>query len=214
MRMLGIYNSTNKRFRKDGDEFEREAWEWAIETEGVDDVALLVNVTDGRVRREIRKMTDGLDVLAFFDHGKPKGLPRMRENLGNVKGLAATIAGVTSKITIILYSCSCGRGWWGRLGFRWMNKRNKADTSDRVSTYNPRDGYAVALCCELLDLGVDAEVWAHLSAGHTTRNPHVVAIRGTVADWFQRLRAAKPRTLAWKQWKRDLKGPLRFTFWQ
>ena len=196
MRMLGIYNSTNKRFRKDGDEFQREALAWSqVQPEPVE----LVDVRDGRVRREIRKVDvwqpakDGLAVLAFFDHGKPKGLPRMRENLGNVKGLAATIASVTSKITIILYACSCGRGWWWR---KWRNKKN---ISDRVSTYNPRDGYAVALCCELLDLGVDAEVWAHLSAGHTTRNPHVVAIRGTVADWFRRLRAAKPRTLAWKQ---------------
>lgn len=214
MKMLGIYNLTNKRFRKDGDEFRREALAWAkCQSEPYNEWssrpgARLVNVTDGRVRREIRKMTDGLDVLAFFDHGRPQGLPRMRENLGNVKGLAATIAGVTSKITIILYACSCGRGWWWR---KWRNKKN---ISDRVSTYNSRDGYAVALCCELLDLGMNAEVWAHLSAGHTTRNPHVVAIRGTVADWFQRLRAAKPRTLAWKQWKRDLKGPLRFTFWR
>ena len=174
MKMLGIYNSTNRRFRKDGDEFEREADKWSEAQSEADSIAL-ADVTDGRVRAEIRGMPN-LDVLAIFDHGSPKGLTRMRENLGNVKGLAATIAGVTDKITIILYACSCGRGWWGRFGFRWMNMINKHNMYTSPDAYSPRDGYAIALCCELAKLGVEAEAWAHLTKGHTTQNPHIVRI--------------------------------------
>lgn len=210
MKMLAIYNSTNKRFRKDGDEFHREALGWCkTQSKPVQ----IVDVRDGRVRREIRRMTDGLDVLAFFDHGRPHGLPRMRENLGNVTGLAAAIASVTKTITIILYACSCGRGWHGRKGFRWMHRRNKQALHVNIYNYNLRDGYAIALCCELDKLGVCATVWAHLTRGHLTRNPHVISARshgGTVG----RYRKFHPRASAWKKWKRDLKGPLRFTFWQ
>lgn len=212
MRLLGIYNSKNKRFRKDGDEFAREALNWMIEAEGPDDIANLVDVTDGRVRAEIRKITNGLDVLAIFDHGAPKGLPRMRENLGNVGGLAATIAEVTDKITIILYSCSCGRGWWGKFGFRWLNKRNKRDMKTPADSYSPRDGYAVALCCELEKLGVAAQVFAHLTRGHTTKNPNLV----TVYEWGQ-IRRRQPvirSKFTRAEWKKYLRGPGRFTFWR
>ena len=223
--ILGIYNSKNKRFRKDGDEFKREAKAWfKAQMDGWEYVPTgsgLADVTDGRVRAEIRKMTAGLDVLAIFDHGTPKGLPRMRENLGNVKGLAATIAGVTDKITIILYACSCGRGWWGRFGFRWMNMINKHNMYTSPDAYSPRDGYAIALCCELAKLGVEAEAWAHLTKGHTTQNPHIVRIHKPAfigeADsetrTVYRERMSVLGTPEWEHWKRDLKGPLRFTFW-
>lgn len=229
MKMLAIYNSTNKKFRRDGDEFAREARKWAgTQLPNSGSVPHVVDVQDGRVRAEIRKMklapgVNGLDVLAIFDHGTPRGLPRMRESLGNVKGLAETIAGVTKKITVVLFSCSCGRGWWGRFGFRWMNKRNKRDMKTPADSYSPRDGYAVALCCELAKLGVNAEVWAHLTKGHTTRNPHVVEIDRLVfigeTDAEAKLtvyrgRFRAPGNFGWKQWKRDLKGPLRFTFWR
>ena len=109
-RMLAIYNGRNKKFRHDGDEFQREALGWSkAQPEPVE----LVDVRDGKIRAEIRKMTDGLDVLAIFDHGTPKGLPRMRESYRNVKGLAETIAGVTDRITVVLYACCVGGGGGG-----------------------------------------------------------------------------------------------------
>jgi len=227
MKMLGIYNSTNKRFRKDGDEFAREAEEWKVVNtdyitdyiDGANDSCSIVDIRDGaiipKIRAEIRKMTNGLDVLAIFDHGTPKGLPRMRENLGNVKGLAATIAKVTKRITIILYACSCGRGWWRS---PWKNKRN---VYTLAGSCDPKDGYAMSLCCELVKLGVDSEVYAHLTAGHTTRNPNIVGISGFAGDrgsdlakkvW--RTWVVSPQDSWWKQWKKSLKGPRRFTFWR
>ncbi len=208
MKMLAIYNGKNKRFRRDGDEFKREAWKWLDANQDNDlPLSSVVDVRDGRIRREIRKMKGGLDVLAIFDHGTPRGLPRMRESYKCVAGLAKTIAGVTRKITIILYACSCGRGWWKR---RW---KNKADIEVQVDSYSPRDGYAVALCCELSKLGVDAEIFAHLTAGHTTRNPFVVWV-GRVGNMIFREAWGYPRSPHWKQWKADMRGPKRFTFWR
>jgi hypothetical protein len=213
--MLAIYNSKNKRFRRDGDEFKREAHKWR-EAQGNEAYPVpFADIRDGRIRQRISRMTHGLDVLAIFDHGSVKGLPRMRENLGNVKGLAATIASVTDEITIILYSCSCGRGWWGRWGFRWLNKKNKADCEVQADSYSRRDGYAIALCSELASLGVDAVIWAHLTRGHTARNPHVVTAAGhTLCGPVYRARWIKLRTPEWKQWKADMRGPKRFTFWR
>lgn len=207
MKALAIYNGKNKRFRKDGDEFEREAWAW-LKANNHDAQTRLVDVRDGRIRREIRQMTDGLDVLAIFDHGTPRGLPRMRESYKGVKGLAKTIANVTKKITIILYACSCGRGWW------WWKPKNKRDICKvRIGSYSPRDGYALALCCELEMLGVDAEVFAHFTAGHTTRNPHVAWCYGPRSGLY-RDHWIRPGSPEWKQWKVDMRGPLRFTFWR
>lgn len=216
MRMLAIYNGTNKRFRRDGDEFEREAEAWCEaqpHPPGGDNI-WIKDVRDGRIRAEIRKMTDGLDVLAIFDHGTPKGLPRMRESYKCVKGLAETIAGVTDKITIILYSCSCGKGWWwGK--FRWLRwRKNKRDIDVWDENYNPRDGYAVVLARELMKLGVEAEVWAHLTWGHCCRLPHVAKIMENDGDTCRR-RWVYPKDKAeWKQWKADMRGPKRFTFWR
>ncbi len=207
-RMLAVYNGKNKRFRRDGDEFKREAHKWAAASPTP---VALYDVRDGRVREKIRTEKDGLDVLAIFDHGTPKGLPRMRESYKCVKGLAETIAGVTDKITIILYACGCGRGWW------WRKWRNKRDMESRIGFYNPRDGYAVALTCELTKLGVDAQVYAHLTAGHTTRNPHVVHCeknkRHGDPEW-EVWRRGVMQGSSWKQWRADMNGPLRFTFWK
>jgi len=205
-RMLAIYNGRNKKFRHDGDEFQREALGWSkAQPEPVE----LVDVRDGKIRAEIRKMTDGLDVLAIFDHGTPKGLPRMRESYRNVKGLAETIAGVTDRITVVLYACSCGRGWW------WWKPKNKKYKRCAPREYNPRDGYAMALACELLKIGVTVEVWAHLTTGHTTRNPHVVwAGHAVPYNIITRQRPLSPGTPEWKQWKIDMRGPKRFTFWK
>lgn len=211
---LAIYNGKNRwyrnRFWRDGAEFQREALAWSLaQPEPVE----LVDVRDGRVRREIRKMKNGLDVLAIFDHGSPRGLPRMRENLGNIRGLAAAISSVTDQITIILYSCSCGRGWWGRWGFRRLNKRNKKNAVVSIGGYSPRDGYAIALTCELERLGVDAEVFAHLTRGHCCQNPHVVGV-SSIRGWrVWRTRVVSPGTPKWRRWKANMKGEKRFTFW-
>ena len=207
MKMLAIYNGTNKKFRHDGDEFQREAFAWWRAQSNKDSIAM-ADVRDGKVRTEIRGMPN-LDVLAIFDHGTPRGLPRMRESYKNVKGLAETIAGVTSKITIILYACSCGRGWW------WWKPKNKRNVQVMAGSYNPRDGYAVALAAELESRGVDVVVWAHLTAGHTTRNPHMVKVDNHFPICkVTRRRWVEPGAPKWKQWKADMKGPKRFTFWK
>ena len=225
-KMLVIYNGTNKRLRRDGDEFKREAKAWAEaqETRPLDPNATvnplppqLVDVRDGRIRAEIRQMTNGLDVLAIFDHGTPKGLPRLRESYRNVKGLAKTIANVTNKITIILYACSCGKGWWWNK-FRWLRwRKNKRDFVIHSDTLSPREGYAAVLAAELGKLGVMADVYAHLTWGHCCRLPHVAWIMNRKNHnntcLIERERLVTPGTPEWKKWKADMKGPKRFTFW-
>jgi len=217
-RMLAIYNGRNKKFRHDGDEFQREALGWSkAQPEPVE----LVDVRDGKIRAEIRKMTDGLDVLAIFDHGTPKGLPRMRESYRNVKGLAETIAGVTDRITVVLYACSCGRGWW------WNPARNTGTVECSAWEYSPKDGYAFALGCELTKLHVDIEIYAHTTAGHTTRNPNLVFIgderyktscrfgydeAGSDMVW----RDVYPRLInaTWREWVAEMKTKERYLFWR
>ena len=222
MKMLGIYNSKNKFGRKDGDEFEREAEAWAgaqpIDTSLFPTLfpPRLADVRDGRIRREIRGMKNGLDVLAIFDHGTPKGLPRMRESYKCVKGLAETIAGVTDKITIILYCCSCGKGWWWNK-LRWLRwRKNKRDFAIKGSDLNPREGYAAVLSAELEKLGVEANIYAHLTWGHCCMLPHVARVTniGRDAKLISRRHLVTPGTPEWKQWKADMRGPKRFTFWK
>ena len=203
MKALAIYNSKNKRFRRDGDEFKREAHYWRGAQGDEPYPIKFADVTDGRIRKEIRKMK-GLSVLGVFDHGTPRGLPRMRESWRGVGGLARAIASVTDKITIILYACSCGRGW------RWWKPRNKRDIEVRAESYNPRDGYAIALCCELAKLGVKGDVWAHLTAGHTTRNPNIVRVRQRLShdgDIDGIVKRERVRVA-------NMSGPNRFTFWR
>lgn len=209
MRMLAIYNGKNKLGRHDGDEFQREAWDF-YHAHMPDNFVSYVDIRDGRIRREIKfHGGTGLDVLAIFDHGTPKGLPRMRESYKNVRGLAETIASVTDKITIILYACSCGRGWW------WWKPKNKRNIEVHANSYNPRDGYAVALACELTKLGVDAEVFAHLTAGHTTQNPHIVRIglENRLTGLIGRGRWVGPKDRDWVAWVAKMKTEYRFTFW-
>jgi len=222
MKMLAIYNGTNKKFRHDGDEFQREArdffWLHSPEPDPVfgANPCHLANVRDGKVRAEIRKMTRGLDVLAIFDHGTPKGLPRMRESYKNVKGLAETIAGVTDKITIILYACSCGKGWWWNKFRRLRAKKNKRDFTIHADKLHPREGYAPLLASELGKLGVEATVWAHLTWGHCCRLPHVALVENLYDPGcnVERKRFVAPGTPEWKQWKADMKTDYRFKFWR
>ena len=110
-------------------------------------------------------------------------------------------------------------GFFHVIGYKNINAAfNKQDIGIQLQNgYNLRDGYAFALCCALANHGVNATVWAHLTRGHLTRNPHVVSVRHHLSMTLKtvsRGRIIYPRANTWKKWKRDLKGPLRFTFWR
>ena len=74
-------------------------------------------------------------------------------------------------------------------------------------------GFADALRDALSERGVTGHVDAHVTTGHTTRNPHVRrfycdgAAAGTGGDWL-----VAPGSPKWRRWVTALKGDMRFRF--
>lgn len=160
-------------------------------------------VQRARVLDEIRSAPGPLECVAFFCHGYSRGI-QLGFDLGTVEKLAEAIAQHSTRdVRVPLYCCSTasttrqllrlGQGPGGDGGF-----------ADRL-----RDGlcaYGATRCV----------VDAHVTVGHTTKNPHVRRFSGDenalggVGGAY--LVERKPRA-TWRAWVRALRsGDLRFRF--
>ncbi|MHC4621669.1 MAG: hypothetical protein ACYTEQ_28335 [Planctomycetota bacterium] len=155
-----------------------------------------------------------LDNLLLFCHGWTTGISlgfrsrRRWRNTQEVPALAKAIADVCNpEINIGIFGCLTGRGafWWNpaKRNYKTLqdNLKNLEDRLEKIVTY--REGFAMLLCSELWKLGVKAQITAHLTAGHTTRNPHKVRVsisEGKV--WKQRI--VWPGEECWRTWVKVL----------
>lgn len=196
------------RLKSDGNEFRNECREcfdhWALD-ENINDMCRLeMGKDDTRAQKKkatlnaINSMGSGLDRIALFCHGWPKGIS-FGLSIKDVPELATTIAAVSEKVVYIaLFACLTGKGaFWGGS----KNKKNTENRYEKIVT--GREGFAMFLCSELFKLGIEAEITAHLTSGHTTRNPYKVRI-SPVGELITRIRMkdSKPRK-DWAEW--DLK---------
>lgn len=189
MSMGFIFTEThNRKGRADGNEFKRQAAKLLSLWESDDTLTRAEIFRLKKMFRQEKKRTvlDGisrsntLTRLAFFCHGWPTGIS-LGFKAKDVPELARTIAAACTgnTINIGLYACLTGRGnyaWWKPRKFKSLGDRpcNIQDRAEKIVT--KREGFAMLLCSELSKLGVDARITAHLTAGHTTRNPHKVRI--------------------------------------
>ena len=145
----------------------------------------------GEVLGYLRKLPR-VSVVAFFCHGWPEGV-QTGFMLGHVRLLAGSLASVCGggELTVALYCCSTGADDDG------------LETDERAPGPGGDGGFANRLRDELCDLGVRATVFAHSTAGHTTRNPWVRVFRPdrrAGGEWL-----VTPGGPLWAAWLRALK---------
>lgn len=138
-----------------------------------------------------------LDVVAIFAHGFRRGM-QTGHTLGNVADLAECIARRSAPdVRVVLYACDTARD----------ADRDRTDDMDLGPGGD--GGFADALRDALGREGCHGGwVDAHVTAGHTTRNPHVRrfhtdgSLEGVAGgDWL-----VVPRSLLWRRWARSLWG--------
>ena len=197
------------RLKADGDEFSRECDKcfshWAID-ENISDLMRVECGDENKVAKKKKVLNSistmsGLDRIAFFCHGWQNGISLGFTTI-DVPELAAAIANVCEPVLhIALFACLTGRGQFWRKGKSAVlsgNVKNYEDRFEKVVT--AREGFAMLLCSELNKLGIDAHITAHLTSGHTTRNPLKVRI-SPVGELITRIRIqdTKPRR-QWAEW--------------
>ena len=168
-------------------------YEWRIEVHGFDNRA-------GKLqrRREVEDLLrdgDPVDTVALFCHGLARGI-QTGHDLATVTTLAEALvvaAGPSKRLVVTLYAC---------------------DAADSPGDGPGGDGgFADALRDALSERGITGHVDAHVTTGHTTRNPYVRRFwidgqaAGTGGDWL-----IAPGSPKWRAWVRALKGPMRFRF--
>ncbi len=209
---------SRKRFRKDGDEFVREANRFAggFDKNGIDAV---VRQYTSKNRLALRSMTiediadnAGFKTLAFFCHGSWKHMYGTGHQIWNVTELARAISlDCVGDPTILLFACSCGRG----KKVPPLKKRKAIVVRARVFG---KDGFAARLSAELGGLGVRAKVFAHTTKGHTTRNPMLCVTttdpnaRTTTTVYYREHIIASAGTGAWKRFCRLMREDPTFRF--
>lgn len=144
------------------------------------------------VEAEIRTVGK-LDTVAMFCHGLARGI-QTGHDLATVATLAealAASAGPSRRLIVTLYACDAADG--------------KGPGGD--------GGFADALRDALSERGITGHVDAHVTTGHTTRNPYVRrfymdgAAAGTGGDWL-----VAPGSPKWRKWVTALKGDMRWRF--
>lgn len=158
----------------------------------------------GQVLSALKSASD-LDLIAFFCHGWETGF-QMGFSTINIPALARAITKSRSKdrpLKVVLYACSTAD--------------NREDGCDFLNPGPGTDGgYADLLRDEIARQsgGVSRAggfVFAHLNAGHCTKNPYVVyfdlSAEGTGGQFV-----VSPIVDEWKGWKTALQGDWRFLF--
>ena len=204
-----IFSETkNRRNKRDGDEFKRCASELQELWEGDQNLSrsklILAGAENKTAKRELvystLRRTSDLQRIAFLCHGWPSGIS-MGFDSKHVAQLARAIASscCSNVVYIGLFACLTGMGKF------WGGKRNKKNLNDRAEKIvTPREGFAMYLCSELDKLGIHAVITAHLTSGHTTRNPYKVRIEernGLINR--QRMCPSSP-SVDWRDWVKRL----------
>jgi hypothetical protein len=180
MNSLTLSSIRNRIGRRDGNEFKRESRAfhkyWREDDPG--NVSTLVEYESKGAANKRNAVLhaidcyDGpmLDVVAFFCHGTWNKLDGAF-SVEHARHLAGALAPhCDCQIDVVLYACLCG-------------KRS--------------DGFAVALAKAFEDHEIDATVWGHQTAGHTTWNPMLDVcmsggwLRNVARTWKERRKLRK-----------------------
>jgi hypothetical protein len=150
------------------------------------------------------------DVVAFFCHGWSTGV-QFGFSLKQIPELVEWLqASCFNDAKIILYCCSTAE--------------NREKGNNRVISVGTDGGFADSLRDEMARQGMDnCQVDAHLTAGHTTSNPHVVRFLGESVEDKDRgatggAYLVAPGSQYWRIWRKALWGKvpgledLRFQF--
>ena len=172
MKHLILYVSTNSQGKRDGDEFTREARAYARYHGDRGDRCTLIPVPThlpalrrpAAVERAMleadREPGDPIDVFAYFGHGTERWI-QTGHTLATLPDLVAVAAKILSKSPAI---------WWAACRTAADNPR--APRAGEIS----RGGILQQFVLRLLEYGIAATAWGHLTAGHTTRNPNLAVI--------------------------------------
>jgi hypothetical protein len=197
---------------KGGHEFKREceafAAHWIEKGHNVEVVKIKkqpFGVMGSEVLTAIKAIDNKIDRFVIFCHGYWKGI-QLGFNVWNIERLALELAiRVGEEIDIALYACNCGKNRWHR---PWSLSPDNWLQGEVPETA----GFAAKLCEALINCGKSPRVFAHATAGHTTRNPYCYMFdSGPNNNIIYRtpIINKKPRAL-WKQWIADLKTWRRF----
>jgi hypothetical protein len=164
MNHLVIYNPENKPGKADGGEFQREAMAYAEYHRERGDKVYLMTHHEATLDHAMT-----VDVVAIFCHGTPMWL-----GCGAVAkspfSLAAWLCQFAAPmLNVCLYACSTGR----------------ETTSGKC--------YAQELHRSIMETGRACIVWAHTTAGHTTRNPNLVLFGTPDSKRHEVPRVVRPR---------------------
>lgn len=171
---------------------------------GADDVRLFDNGRAMPVRlAQVRRWIDeqqprSVDTLALFCHGWKNGL-QIGVRIATARSFAEALAAVcTPDLRVVLYCCDAARD------------ADDERVDDTLPGPGGNGGFADKLRDELGRAGVQATIYAHATAGHTTRNPWVRRFDpGEVAGghWI-----VEPHSANWIRWVRALRTDMRFRF--
>ncbi|MCP4640644.1 MAG: hypothetical protein GY851_09435 [bacterium] len=179
--MLVFYTPDNRANKRDGDEFKREASLFCALQDDAEPVPLRGTRTERFATFSAAcadRAGQDLDAVVFFMHGVKRGLPHLC-TAKMVPDFAASLAlCIDDCAHLVFNSCLCAQDFTQAL----------VDELDRVGVSG-------------------ASAWGHLTAGHTTRNPH--AASSTALGGTSRIVA--PKTPLWRKWIQWLKvGDNRF----
>jgi hypothetical protein len=208
MNSLILADVRNRLFKRDGEEFKREAYKAA--NLWLDDGECEVHELKSKrfwakniqSTKAISNYRGAIDRFALFSHGT-WGWNSAGFYKWNCKDLAqALVAKANNKLEIVLYSCQNGRS-------RWTRK----DLNKPVNQVTYKDGFAAQLCAELHRRGMDPIIWAHTTRGHLSRNPYLVRIWVDRHGYLRRNTVVKTKPATkWRAWRGLLKTNFRFEF--
>jgi hypothetical protein len=140
--------------------------------------------------------------IAFFCHGSRNGI-QLGFKSKHIGRLASSIAALGDPgVRVALYSCDCGRDI-------------DRERIDDLAEHGGNGGFADLLRDALCKAGcVDCMVWAHTTAGHTSKNPHVrlFAGLGSSIGGDGGIYVVPRHWPQWKRWRAELRTPFRWDY--
>jgi hypothetical protein len=172
MRHLILYTPWNSEGKRDGDEFTAEALAYSrFHRERGDECVIIQNPqvpalqrpakVEERIMQAFEESQELFDVFAFFGHGT-EGWIQTGHTLRKTIGSLASTLGKVLAGNPMLWVAAC--------------KTGKDKEKDGVDNF----GFLHRLIYELhmAPLQHLAHGWGHLTAGHTSRNPHLICFQG------------------------------------
>jgi hypothetical protein len=140
--------------------------------------------------------------VALFCHGWSNGVQiGYRVSDGTIREWAQDLQfACTADVTIALYCCSTAH--------------DRDSIKEEAIGPGTDGGFADELCEQLCAKGLSPNVYAHMTAGHTTRNPYVVHFSWEHDDgkWLVRPSRDDGDRPQWLKWIKALKTDARFDF--